>query len=548
MLKYLYIKDFILFDEVTLDLEDGFSVFTGETGAGKSIMVDAIELLCAQRANAKVVAKGKDSAIIEGVFDFSKSFNIQKILEEYGFDIAEDTVITRIIKADGKSVARINHRMVNLNIVKEIMDMCVDIHSQHDTQYLLKAGNHINLLDNYQVNNNLLDKVKEAYNSYISIKKEMDKALSDDYNIDDLDFYKYEINEIENAELKVGEDDELAAKENNFLAISKNLNKINTAIGIYDGGLQDDLFEIGKLLSGSNDEKLTEISDIVNNSYYEIDDAIERLKSFVSRFEISEEDINQVQARIFEINRLKRKYGNSIELILKYKENLDKKIDVINNREEYLSKMEIKLNKAHSQYLSVAKELSSQRMEAALKLDAEIMSNLHDLMLPNAKFKTEISSNVETKLGIDKVEFLISMNPGEDLKPLEKVASGGELSPLMLGLKVIFSSLQGINTVIFDEIDSGVSGPVANSIGKKMKELGKNIQVFSITHLAQVASFGTNHYHVSKSFEKDKTHTIITHLNKEERIKELAIISSGEVTENSIKAAEELFEKNQGDI
>lgn len=546
MLKYLYIKDFIIFDEVSIDLENGFSAFTGETGAGKSIMVDAINLLCASRAGANLIAKGKESAVIEGVFDFAKSANVINILNEYDFSTDEDVIITRIIKKDGKSIARINHRMVNLSIVKEIMDAVLDIHSQHDTQYLLKSSHHINLLDKYKSNHELLNKVKDSYHAYKELKDELDRVLHEHYNVDDLEFYQYEINEINKANLIIGEDEEISKKEKAYLAVSKNLDKLNKAVAIFDNGLQDDFYELGKLLSDLQDNSLNDIHARIDNSYYEVVDAMEKIKDYLSNYEISEDEINALQERAFAINRLKRKYGFSIEKILSHRDMLTEKIAMINNRQDYVLKMENKVSEAKSLFEEYASELSNYRKEISKELDLEIMRHLKDLMLPNAQFKTLIGEGNENSLGVDKVEFLISMNPGEDLKPLVNVASGGELSRLMLGLKVIFSKLQGVETIIFDEIDSGVSGPVATAIGLKMKDLSKNVQVFSITHLAQVASCAKHHYHVSKSVVNNKTKTVVNKLNEDEKLQELAKIASGSVSEISLQAAKELYLKNQG--
>lgn len=546
MLKYLYIKDFIILDEVHLDLQDGFSVFTGETGAGKSIFVDAISLLCGQRASGDLVRKGKTNSIIEGVFDFSDFKNMDVILSNLDIDISEDVIITRELKSDGKSSIKINHRMFNLSIVKELMDNVIDIHSQHDTQYLLKSNNHLYLLNNYLGEEELIDKVTKLYKEYKNLKNEMDNALNEVYNPDDIEFYNYEIDEIDKANLIVGEDEIIALKEKEYLSISKNLEKLNTAIGIFEGGFQDDFFEINKLTQSFEIDIIENANTVIKSAYYDVDEAINSIRNYVDKLDISEQDINELQERSFEINRLKRKYGGSIESILKYEEELLHKIEIINNRQEYLDNMNIKVNKALDNFKREANKLSDIRIKKSKLLDKEIEQILKDLMLPNAIFKTNITTDALNKNGINDIEFLISMNKGEELKPLSKVASGGELSRLMLGLKVIFSKLQGISTIIFDEIDTGVSGPVATSIGKKMKDLSNNAQVFSISHLAQVAACANSHYHVSKSSDDSKTSTQIVLLDENTRIKELAILSSGEATDISLEAAKELYRKNQG--
>ena len=399
---------------------------------------------------------------------------------------------------------------------------------------------------NYLGEEELIDKVTKLYKEYKNLKNEMDDALNEVYNPDDIEFYNYEIDEIDKANLIVGEDEIIALKEKEYLSISKNLEKLNTAIGIFEGGFQDDFFEINKLTQSFEIDIIENANTVIKSAYYDVDEAINSIRNYVDKLDISEQDINELQERSFEINRLKRKYGGSIESILKYEEELLHKIEIINNRQEYLDNMNIKVNKALVNFKREANKLSDIRIKKSKLLDKEIEQILKDLMLPNAIFKTNITTDALNKNGINDIEFLISMNKGEELKPLSKVASGGELSRLMLGLKVIFSKLQGISTIIFDEIDTGVSGPVATSIGKKMKDLSNNAQVFSISHLAQVAACANSHYHVSKSSDDSKTSTQIVLLDENTRIKELAILSSGEATDISLEAAKELYRKNQG--
>ena len=342
--------------------------------------------------------------------------------------------------------------------------------------------------------------------------------------------------------MQIGEDDELKEKEKLYYSLGKNLEKINTAIGMFEGGIQDDLFELTKLTKDINDKKITEANVTLTSSYYDISDAFDKIKEFVENLEISEEDINTIQERLFEINRIKRKYGVSIEAVLNYKEELLNKLSIINNRQEYLEKMQIKIDESFNDFNKLANKLTDLRKEKSSELDKLIMSNLKDLMLPNAKFKTEIITTNPNALGNDKVEFLISMNPGESLKPLSKVASGGELSRLMLGLKVIFSSLQGISTIIFDEIDTGVSGEIANKMGDIMKEMSKTMQVFAITHLPQIAAKGNAHFKVFKKVVDEQTQSELVLLSDEERVVEIAQMLSGSViTDSALNHAKALL-------
>lgn len=546
MLKHLYIQNFILIDEINLDFESGFSAFTGETGAGKSILIDAISTLSLTRASSSLIAKGKGKAIIEATFDLHSDPHACKVMEESGFDVNDETTFTREIHANGKSIARIDHRVVTSGLMKEILLNQIDIHGQRDTAYLLNTGRHIHLLDEYLKDDDLLNNVKDAYTTYDALRKEKQKAEQETYNENDAEFFMYQIREIEEAKLKIGEDEELEKSEKQYKLVKDSLDKLNSIFRLYDDHLSSNLYDFNKQISSlKTDDSLEAIQTTVNDSYYAIDDAMQQLHSYLDGMDMSEEDINAMEERLFEIQRLKRKYGRTIQDILDKKEELQNQVDSITHRQEYLDAIDAKMKKAYDVYQLHASKLSAFRKNESHRLDEEIQSHLNDLMLPNARFVTFFTDSEPSLYGDDHVEFLISMNKGEDPKPLAKTASGGELSRLMLGLKIIFTHLQGISTVIFDEIDTGVSGPVASSIGKKMKLLSKSTQVFSVTHLAQVASCADQNYFVSKMDTDGVTHSSVKRLNKKETIEQLALIASGEVTKASLKAASELYQRNQ---
>ncbi|MCH3961071.1 MAG: DNA repair protein RecN [Solobacterium sp.] len=546
MIKHLYIKNFVLIDELNLDLHDGFSVFTGETGAGKSILIDAISLLGADRANTAFIQKGAEKAIIEGTFDLHKDKHACTVLQEAGFDLSDETVFTREIHNNGKSAARIDHRSVTLSLLKDVLRNEIDIHGQRDTAYLLNTSAHVRLLDEYLKDQKEVQQVQEAFRIMDSLQKEKEKAAAEIYNENDLEYFTFEINEIEEADLKEGEEEELSAKEKNYQSMKESYEKLNAIFNMYDDSFSDAFFEMNHLVQGLKVSGNAETAqNAVNDSYYSFNDAIEQLRSMLDEFDLSEEDINAMEERLFLIQKLKRKYGHSLAEILDKKAELEKQVQIIGHRKEYLKEMDQKIAAAQKDYDEKAKMLSQLRHGKAHQLDEAIAVNLKDLMLPNARFHTEIKDGPRSNHGSDQVEFLISMNPGEDLKSLSKTASGGELSRLMLGLKVIFTELQGIQTVIFDEIDTGVSGPVASAIGKKMRSLAKTCQVFSVTHLAQVAAAGKYHYSVSKSVSDGRTSTSVSLLDQTQRMQELALIASGSVTEASVKAAEELYQRNQ---
>lgn len=546
MIRHLYIKNFVLIDELNLDFEEGFSAFTGETGAGKSILIDAISLLCAERASASFIMKGKDKAIIEGTFTFNKDSHAARVLEEAGFEVEEETTFTRELHASNKTVARIDHRVVTLSLLRDALQNEIDIHGQRDNAYLLKERLHIHLLDRYLQDEKLVEEVRTRYDKLRRLEKEREEALNSTYNENDLSYFSYQIKEIEDAALTPGEDEALEAKEKQYNAVRDSYGKLNSIFTTYDeevsGGLYNMLRTIESLKA---DEEMEKVQAAFSDAYYNMVDALDTLGSMRDAMDLSEEEINAMEERLYTIQKLKRKYGHTIEDILSKKEELQQQVDMFAHKQEYLAKVDKEIAAAKLDYDTYAKKLHNVRVEKCRRLDEEVMLHLKELMLPNARFKTAVTEGNPSAFGSDNVEFLISMNKGEDLKPLSKTASGGELSRLMLGLKVIFTRLQGIETVIFDEIDTGVSGPVATSIGKEMRALAKNCQVFAVTHLAPVASCADTQYLVSKASNSTDTRTTVTQLNDAERIRQLALISSGEVTDASLHAARELFERNR---
>lgn len=545
MLKHLYIKNFILIDELNLDFKSGFSAFTGETGAGKSIMLDAISILCAERAGASYISKGKEKAIIEGTFDLSQNQHAIDVLAEAGLETTEDVTFTRELLSSGKSVIRIDHRIVTLSLAKDILRDEIDIHGQRDTAYLLNTANHIRLLDTFLQVDEELKQVKESYQEYARLIKEKEKALQNEFNENDLEYFQYQIQEINQANLKIGEDEELAEKERQYKQIKNSLDKYNQVFSLYEEGLADSLYDLQKLCSNlGNDEKTTAIQTSISDAYYSISDSIDELHKLVGEYDMDEEEINEMEERLFTIQKLKRKYGNSIEHILSQQEQLKQQVQMFTHRKEFIEQMDKKIEKAYNLYQKNATNLSKIRQSRAKELDDAILINLNELMLPNACFKTVFTECNPSEHGNENVEFMISMNKGEEPKSLVKTASGGELSRLMLGLKVIFTKLQGIQTVIFDEIDTGVSGPVATAIGQKMKALSNSCQVFAVTHLAQVAACADTHYFVSKEDKDNKTITHVNELDENGRIDQLALISSGSITDISKKAAQELYRRN----
>ena len=547
MLKHLYVKNFILIDEADLDFDAGFSVFTGETGAGKSILIDAISLLCGQRAQAGFVKQGENKALIEGVFDFSTNPRVLALLQEAGFDGDEDVVINREISAEGKSQMRLNHRVTTANFIRELLGYEIDIHSQHDTQYLLNRNSFLNLLDQYLDDEALLASVRTQFKAYRQLNDQLEEACSPKAE-QDLEFLRFQLNEIEQAQLKPGEDEELEAIERRIAAREKIYQRVAESLEILDGeqSAVPQLYEAARLTGGFPEEtELAEISEALNEHYYGLQDLKERLQRYFESLEFSEEQINEVQSRLFEINRLKRKYGRSLDEILEKGESFRQQLNQQEHRQEYLQELQKQVQTAYKQFEESALKLRQIRQQKALALQKEVEIHLHDLMLPHARFILHLKDAKPSAHGLDEADFMISMNPGEPVRSLTQVASGGELSRLMLGLKTIFTRLEGIQTVIFDEIDTGVSGQGATAIGLKMSLLARDAQVFSVTHLAQVAACADQHYHVTKRQGQDFTETQIQCLSKEERIDQLALISQGELSDTARQAAQELYQRNQ---
>ena len=548
MLKSLYIKNYILIDELRLDFKSGFSVFTGETGAGKSILIDAIGLLMGDRFSSDLIRHGNDKAVLEAVF-YSDNKMIHQLLLNYGIELdSDELIISRELTRDGRSVNRLNNRSIAINILKELSVFLIDIHSQNDTQYLLNNKYHLNLLDEYNPDTNLLSSVKTLFQEYDSIRKELNHKEKTEYNPDDLEFLEFQINEINQANLVEGEDVELESKQKMMMSFEKISTRLKNAIDLFDenDGVSIKFHDALKQLHYIDElDDVKRVNEELNDLYYVLNDKIAELKHSFNSLSFDEDSLNAIQDRLFLINRLKKKYGKSISDIYAFRDQLVERVNMIENRQEVIDKLREHLNRAYDAFYKKAIQLSDYRKSQAKVLKMAIIKEIRDLYLDKAQFEIEFKESEPSSNGVDSVEFLISMNPGENLKPLIKVASGGELSRLMLGMKVIFNKLQKIETVIFDEIDSGVSGRVATAIGQKMSNLSKTAQVFSVTHLGQVAACSHSHYYVSKKQLKDITETNIVELDKQGRINELSMISSGTLNPASIKAAEELFEANQ---
>ena len=547
MLNTLYIKNFILIDELSLDFKDGFSVFTGETGAGKSIFIDAIGILCGDRFTTQMIKNGSEKAIIEG--EFSVTEDLKDKLIDAGYD-DESLIITREVNIDGKSVTRINHRPATVGLIKELFTDSIDIHSQHDNQYLLNDKYHLALLDSYCGNEERVFEVKELYKEYAKLNKQYNDLLNNEYSEAQIEMVRYQINEIEKADLKVGELEEIEDTLRKYAErekIEQSLKKMRDLFDT-DNGILANLYEFTRISSSLEElSSVKESVENINNAYYVIDEEYANIVNSLNNNDIDISTIDDMNNRIYEIQRMKRKYNGDVEDILAYLATLREQVKNYDNREDVLSELNKAREEAFNKYEQEAVELRKIRQNGSKRLEKEIVEQLQDLNLENAQFKVDFKEIAPQNNGIDGVCFLISMNPGQPLRPLSSVASGGELSRLMLGLKTIFSRLHGTKLIIFDEIDSGVSGYVAYNIGRKMYEIAQDMQVFSVTHLASVAAWGDNHYNIAKFQENDNTTTTVKLLQDKQRIEELAVLSTSNNTEASLQAADELLNKTRGD-
>ena len=545
-MQSIYVKNFILLDEVSLDFNQGMAAFIGETGAGKSLLMDAISILKGERVQTSMIQQGKEQAIVEGVFTYQpNSKTHQKLLEfELIDEDDEQLIVTRQWNRKGKSSVKLNHRTISVSILKEISENLLDIHSQHDVISLLHQKNHLQLLDSYINDDTLLQKVQSSWKSYQKIQKALYDIEHNGYQEDDLDYLTYQFNEINDANIQPNELEQLEEQLKEMQSFEKNQKNLQIAIqAIDDNSVLSSLYDAIHALSQLHILLENNYEEQLNDCYYNIEEILHQLKNTYSHLEFDESQYNQIQDRITTIRRLMRKYGNSEDALQQKKEQLEQAIDSIIHRSSLMTQYQKQCDDAHHQFLEVAHILRAKRLKVAQELEKLVLKQLHDLCLEHASFKIQFEEVEGHAKGIDQVSFYISMNKGETLKPLQNSASGGELSRFMLGMKAVFAHQQGIETIIFDEIDTGVSGSVAYRIGKKMQEIAQQIQVFAVTHLAPVAACADDIYYVEKNQSEEQTTTDITLCDESQTIVQLAMIASGTTSDAAIKAAQELRKK-----
>lgn len=565
LLSELSIRNFAIIESLNISFQKGLTVLSGETGAGKSIIIDAISLLVGGRGSAEFVRYGTDKAEIEGLFYIEDEQHPCVIkAEELDIEIEDGMIILkRDISGNGKSVCRVNGKLVTLSTLKEIGKTLVDIHGQHETQDLMNEERHLFMLDHFEGDHILvqLEKYQNAYREYEQLKKQLRSLTENEQQMAHrLDLIQFQHEEIRNADLKIDEEQNLLEER---LKIS-NFEKIYKVLGDSYRSLTEDRSGLDHVRNAMNQmESITDLDtayqenyDTIANSYYLLEEVAYQLREKLDMMEYDPNRLDEIETRLNEIRMLKRKYGNTVEEILAYADEIEKEIFTIENKDVHIETTKKKLKEIEQLIVKEATLLSDMRHDLANRLTTAIHQELKELYMEKTKFEVMIKKKVGTiddplvegapvkmtQDGYDSVEFYISTNPGEPLKPLSKVASGGELSRIILALKSIFSKHQGVASVIFDEVDTGVSGRVAQAIAEKIYRVSVNSQVLCITHLPQVASMADSHLFIRKQIVNNRTVTSVTVLSQDEKVTEIARMISGvEITDLTTEHARELL-------
>ena len=536
MVTTLHIKNVGIIDDLSIDLNNGFNVLTGETGAGKTLIIGSLAILAGGRFSKEMIRNGEEFSYVEANFYCPNN------------EVAVDgnIIVSREIHLNGRNSCKINGRLITVNELKEFMSKIIDIHGQHDSQLILNPMQHIIYLDKFigkELNESVCEYIKKL-EEYNKLKQELKNTYGEDQEKERrLDLLRYQYNEIEQAKLKQNEEEELQNKhkmmqnaeklKDNLFEIDTNLNE-NAIIAISNSIRSlEKIQDCGKEYS----EKLS----ILKNSYYDIQELARDLSYMREELDFDENERNQIENRLDLIFSLKRKYGNTITEILEFRNKIENEINKIENLDEYHNKIKIQIKNLEQELFKIANQMSNVRTKYAETLSKKINQELKDLEMPNAKFEIKINKTERfCENGIDEVEFMICTNVGEGLKPLTKIASGGEMARIMLAIKNVLADVDEVSTLVFDEIDTGISGKASKAVAEKMKSIAELHQVICITHLPSIAARGDYNYYISKQTKENKTYTSIKLLNEDETIEEIARISSGEVTEIAKAHAKEL--------
>lgn len=545
MLAHLHIKNLGIIDEIDIELENGMNVLTGETGAGKSLIISAVQLILGGKSSKELIRKGATKASVEALFLIEED-SLKEELKNLNIELENELVITREISE--RSLIKVNGSLVSLNELKEIGRLLIDIHGQYDSQSLLNSKEHIKLLDGIALSDNeLVTNYRKLYNERNEYVSKLNKIGGTAENRErQLEFLKFQLNELENANIKLQEDEELEEKisllnnsKNIIYALEDSYQKLNNQILPTMQKITSELSNISKY-----NEKYNNFIEVLQNSFYELDEVTRDIKNNADAVEVNPEELNKLEERLDLIIKLKRKYGNTIEEVLNTFSKLSNEYDELINSEQIVKELENKIKTTENKMYEIAAKISEIRKKKAISIEKEVEAILSELEMPKTTFNIKINFDENRNFnnnGLDKVEFLFASNYGEELKPLSKIASGGEMSRIMLAIKNVLSDADKIPTMIFDEIDTGISGKAGFSVAEKLHNLAKTKQVICVTHLAAIAARGDNNLYVNKEIQNDRTITKITKLNEEEVLNEIArIISGGNITKTAISHAKEL--------
>ena len=540
MISTLHIKNIGIIDDLSIDLNEGLNVLTGETGAGKTLIIDSLEIISGGRFSKEMIRKGETNSFVEICMYEPENENA----------IDGNIIVSREINSNGKNMCKINGRMVTVNELKNFMSKFIEIHGQNDNQSLLDNKFHLKYLDGYigEELSNIKNEYKEKYQRYLEIKRELKANYGDEKERErKLDLLKYQVNEIEEANLKEDEEEKLEEKRKIMLnseKISKNLNEADIAIG--ENSIDSLNTAIRALEKIENIDNVYEkISSDLKSIYYELQEISRDISSYKDNVYFDEEERNEIEERLDLIYSLKRKYGNDIKEIIDYKNEIQEEIEHVENLDEYNNKLKKELKQIKTEMIDLAQKMNKLRNEYGKNLSNRINEVLEELEMKNAKINIHVDYNKEEffENGKDEVEFYIRTNLGEDEKPLSKIASGGEMSRIMLAIKKVLADTDKMPVLIFDEIDTGISGKAANAVAEKLNGISKNHQVLCISHLPSIAAIADYNYFISKKVVDERTNTNIKLLNEKETLEEIARISSGEINETTINYAMQLRNK-----
>ena len=547
MLSLLHIENIAVIECADISFDRGFNVLTGETGAGKSIVIDAISAILGQRAYRDMIRTGSTKASVRAVFT-----DVPKLewFEENGVEYDPETIIQREIHLDGKNVCRVNGSLVTVSILNKLGIQLINIHGQHDSASLFDEGNHLTFLDDFAANSSLREAYLEKYQAVEKLRREINRISMDEgEKLRRMETLKYQIAEIEKAELEPGEDEELEARRKLLQNSEKIANGLNDAVENLYGG--DDTDGAASLLASAEralarvskfSAQIAELHEKVADLMYQVQDAAEIARDVQYELSYSGDELDRIESRLDVIHKLRRKYGVTCADILDYLEKAKQELDEIEFADDHVERLKKKLKAAEKEAWDAAFVLRQNRKETAEKLSARILTELAQLDMPKVQFACQFTELELTSLGADAVAFYMSANVGEALKPMSKVASGGELARIMLAMKNVLAEQDKVNTLIFDEVDTGVSGRAAQKVAEKLRSVARNKQVLCVTHLPQLAAMGDTHLLIAKGEREGRTYTTVTPLDLEGRKRELArIIGGANITETTLKSAEEML-------